>query len=194
MNTNLPHTSICMVRPTLSDLPAVAPPVPYAFRPYAPGDEAAWVRIHELSDPLNTAELALFEREFGHDAEALRRRQLYLCDGQGEAVGTITAWHNTDFPDRAYGRVHWVAIVPAHQGAGLGKPLLAACLHRMVELGCEGAYLTTNAPRILAIGLYLRFGFRPRVRSEAEREPWRRVAENVRPELAGLVRAALEDA
>jgi len=32
------------------------------------------------------------------------------------------------------------------------------------------------------------------VRSEAEREPWRRVAENVRPELAGLVRAALEDA
>jgi GNAT superfamily N-acetyltransferase len=150
------------------------------------------VRIHELSDPLNVASRELFEKQFGNDEDELGSRQLYLCDGAGEPVGTITAWHNAHFPDRPYGRVHWVAIVPAHQGGGLGKPLLAACLNRMVELGCRGAYLTTDPPRIPAINLYLRSGFRPHVRSERERDAWRLVADRVKEDLKATVRAGVE--
>ena len=106
------------------------------------------------------------------------------------AIGTITARHNAHYPVRRYGRLHWVAIVPAYHGRGLGKPLLAACLRRMKELGYEGAYLTTAPPRLPVINHCLRFGFVPHVRSEQERDAWRLLAERVKDEF----RAALDDA
>jgi len=192
MNLDLPNVSIHMVRPTLADVPKAPLPAPYSSRYYRPGDEATWVRIHNLADGLSVATRNMFEDQFGHDEQELRKRQLYLCDGEGDAIATVTAWHNVDYAGRPYGRVHWVAVVPAHQGRGLGKPLLAACLRRMVELGCKGAYLTTAPPRIPAINLYLRFGFRPVVRSEREREAWRLVSGCVKEELRKIVAEAVD--
>ncbi len=75
MNTDLPHMSVCMVLPALAGVPGVPIPPPYSFRPYRPGDEAAWVRIHELTDPLNVASRELFEKQFGRDEAELRRVQ-----------------------------------------------------------------------------------------------------------------------
>jgi len=190
MSGTMPHTSIVMVRPTLAALPEAPLPMPYVFRPYVPGDEANWVRIHELADQYNKSTLALFVQQFGTDAKQLGERQFYLCDGAGDAIGTITAWQNEDYPGRNYGRVHWVAIVPEHQGKGLGRPLLAACLKRMAELGHDGAYLTTAPPRLAAINLYLRFGFVPDVQSREDQAAWRLLRYRVKEEFRDTVGAA----
>ena len=193
MDLSLPHLRIHMVRPTLAHLPQEPLPAPYWLRHYRPGDEAAWVHIHELADPLNKIAPELYRREFGSDERELRRRQLYLCDGAGAPIGTITAWHDAECPGGSRGRVHWVAIVPAFQGFGLGKPLMGSCLRLMVRLGCDSACLTTNPPRVPAINLYLRCGFLPDARSQEERDAWRLLAEKVRPEFRDAVAACAED-
>lgn len=190
MTEELPYLSIAMLRPTLEGLPAAPLPAPFSLRRYEPGDVAAWVRIHRLADRYNVATPELFAEQFGNDEDELRRRQLYLCDGEGDAIGTITAWPDESPPDLRRGRVHWVAIVPACHGRGLGKPLLGACLRRMVELGCESACLTTQPPRLPAINLYLRFGFRPDVRSEQERDAWRLLADRVKGEFRDAIKEA----
>ncbi len=192
MSLREPLVTVFMVRPTLDGLPAHPLPSPFTLRPYRPGDEATWARIESLSDPHTAVTADLFEEQFGADEAELSARQRYLCDGDGAAVGTITAWHNDDYPGRRYGRVHWVAIVPSHQGRGLAKPLLASCLELMEELGCEGAYLTTEPPRIPAINLYLRFGFTPDVRSEDQRRAWQAILEQVKDEFRPAVEAVLE--
>ncbi|MCK4283756.1 MAG: GNAT family N-acetyltransferase [Candidatus Brocadiae bacterium] len=186
------HVTIFMVRPTFARLPDVPVPPPFALRRWLPGDEAAWARIHEESDRHNEITPDLYRAQFGGDEEELAARQLFLCDAQGGAIGTATAWHNAHCPTGNYGRVHWIAIVPSYQGRGLGKALLSACVGRIRELGYDGAYLTTDPPRIPAINLYLRLGFAPDVRSEPELEAWRVLLDKVKGEFRGTVNEAIE--
>jgi len=96
-----------------------------------------------------------------------------LCDAQGEAIGTATAWFNNDYYGQPYGQLHWVAIVPEAQGQGLAKPLLSIVLNRMAELGHTRCYLGTSTARIPAINLYCKFGFVPHVRNADDLAVWR---------------------
>lgn len=169
-----PRTSIAMVRPTLDDLPDHPLPAGYSLRPYQPGDEQTWIDIHEIADDYTDATLDLFDKQFGYDRPALPDRQLYLLDPTDHPIGTATAWYH-DYNSQPHGQVHWVAIVPAAQGKGLAKPLLAAICHRLKQLSHTRVFLTTNPPRIPAIALYLTFGFRPDPRNESERTAWRHV-------------------
>ena len=57
--------------------------------------------------------------------------------------------------------VHWVAILPGFMGQGLGRPLVAAVLHRLHELGHYRVFLDTDSGRVPAIRLYMKLGFRP---------------------------------
>lgn len=184
-------TQIVMVCRSLSDIPVCPLAPPFSLRAYRPGDEAAWVQIERLADRHNDIDEAVFAREFGGDESQLRQRQLFMCAEDGSEIGTATAWKNEHYAGEPYGRVHWVAIVPHFQGRGLARPLLSACLDRMKELGCRGAYLTTEPPRIAAIGLYLKFGFVPGVRCEAEREAWRILAGQVSSKYRGVIESAL---
>jgi len=164
---------VVMVRPDLEGLPQYDLPAGFSLRAYRPGDEAEWLRIHELADRYNTFTASTFTEQFGADAEVLRRRQLYLCEPAGAAIGTATAWFDDDFRGERWGRVHWVAIVPAFQGRGLGKPLMSAVCNRLRQLGHRRAYLTSNTARVPAIGLYLKFGFVPEIRTARDRRAWR---------------------
>ena len=167
------NIGLCMLRENLEGLPRCDPPEGFRIRSYEPGDEEAWVRIHLLADKHNQATPEIFRDEFGGSVKDLRARQLYLCEGD-DAVGTASAWYGA-LDGRPFGRVHWVAIVPEMQGRGLASPLLSAVCRRMAEMGHERAYLTTNAVRVPAINLYLKFGFKPWPRSEEEQEAWRRL-------------------
>ena len=178
---------VMMVRRELADIPRFPVPEPFGLRFYRAGDEKHWTRIEQEADRYNTIAADRFEREFGRDEEDLKRRQFFLCDGQGVPIGTATAWHNAHFPDKNWGRVHWVAIVPGMRGRGLARPLLSACLNRMVELGCDSSYLTTESPRIPAITLYLKFGFRPHLGTDDDVAAWRAIREHVREEDRELV-------
>lgn len=180
--------NIMMVRPTLEGVPGPDLPKGYSLRYYRPGDEEAWTRIWLAADVFGQATPETFARAYGDRAEALGERQLFLCDDAQTAVGTATAWFPDSNVDAEAGLVHWVAIVPELQGRGLARPLLSATLLRMRELGYGRAALITQSGRVPAVGLYLAFGFLPRVRCEAERAAWL----GLREKLPGAALAQLD--
>lgn len=163
---SIENINVSMVRPTLDDLPQFDLPTPYSLRWYQPGDEHYWVAIHAAADHYHTFTDEFFVKEFGADRDLLPTRQAYLCDGTGTPVGTTTAWFYTDEEDEDYGLIHWVAIQESSQGKGLAKPLLGLVCQRLQELGHTRAYLNTSTGRIPAIGLYLKFGFIPKMRRD----------------------------
>jgi len=168
-----------MYRASLLGLPQHDTDAPYTIRRYRDGDEEAWRRIQEVSDAYNTFTAETFEREFGSDRDAWAERQYYVCDSDGEAVGTATAWRTSD-RDGECGLVHWIAIHPQHQGRGLSRPLLGTVCNRLAELGHTRARLTTSTGRLPALRLYLSFGFVPVVEKEGDRKAWVEVREALR--------------
>jgi len=178
---------VSMVREGLAPVPESPLPAPYAIRGYRPGDERTWTEIELAAEQVLAITPDLFRREFGADEGELGRRQLFLCAPGGRAVGTSTAWFDNNYRGRRCGRVHWVAIVPEARGLGLAKPLLAATLRRLAELGHDCAVLGTHSYRLPAISLYLRFGFVPDVQGAPEAEAWRRIAERL-PAAAALLK------
>ncbi len=178
----IPELEVRMLRENLTDIPAYALPAGFRFRLYHPGDEDVWTGIFSKADVYNVTAPELFRQQFGDDDVELARRQLFLCRDDGVAIGTTTAWYDEDYKGLRWGRVHWVAIVPEHQGKGLAKPLLTAALERLVELGEERAYLTTESPRLVAINLYLKFGFVPEVKTEQDCRIWEEIRTGVRNE------------
>ena len=185
------NAHVAMFRASLEGVPQVELSAPFSLRRYRPGDEAAWMRIHLAADKLNTFPPGKFAQQFGADEARLAERQLYLCDGDGREVGTTTAWFGEGERNPDLGRIHWVAIVPEAQGRGLATPLLAAALSRLRELGHCKAYLTTGTARTAALNLYLRIGFVPDIRSDAELAAWRSVRPRLKPEHWAKVAAAL---
>src|SRR5437867_3612627 len=188
-----------MSRANLDNVPEFTLPAGFTLRWYEPGDEAHWLRIHLAADPFNEITPELFRKQFGVDAgrglqrasadepgsgvnsvlRDLRQHQGYLLSPTGEVVGTGTAWFNNNFEGARWGRVHWLAIIPEFQGRGLAKPLMTSICRRLRELGHEHVYLSTSTARPAAIGLYLKFGFEPLIRSEEDAAVWREVLPSV---------------
>jgi GNAT superfamily N-acetyltransferase len=184
------NNRIEMTRDHLRQLPLAELPPGYHIRPYTSGDHRTWYEIHLKADRYTPLTPERFHHEFGSDDTTLAARQLYICDARGNALGTSTAWFDPD----GGGRVHWVALVPEVQGRALSKPLLAATCRRLVELGHQRARLITQTPRIAAINLYLRFGFRPAIADAAGAELWRGLVSQLKPEFAQLILDRVETA
>jgi ribosomal protein S18 acetylase RimI-like enzyme len=153
------NTRVTMIRRSLAGIPQHPLPAGFAIRWWRPGDRETWVRIHALAEKFVPATAAVYDAQFGGNDRELARRQAFLVDATGRAIGTGTAWFDDDYRGQRFGRVHWVAIVPAYQGRGLSKPLLTTVCTRLRELGHERAFLTTNTARVAAIALYQSFGF-----------------------------------
>lgn len=177
VQSNWPLT---MIRETLADIPAFSLPGGYALRWYQPGDEARWASIQAAADRFNDITAHLFAEQFQAAHARLEERQCYVLAPGGEAIGTATAWVDDLNGDPEVGRIHWVALIPAAQGRGLAKPLLTAVCHRLQAHGHRKAYLTTSMARTAAIGLYLKFGFRPVLEGAEQHAAWQIVTEQLR--------------
>ncbi len=175
-----PNQAVTMIRHHLDGIPQHALPPGYSFRWYQDGDREAWVRVQERSERYVSISPQLYDTEFGHNERELSRRQAFLLDAQRREIGTATAWFNDNYHGRPFGRVHWVAIVPEHQGRGLAKPLLTTVCNRLIELGHDCAYLCTHTVRRAAISLYLSYGFEPEIGNDEERKAWDHVLEILR--------------
>ena len=143
--------------------PVYALPAGYSFRMYHDGMERHWARIESSVGefPNEDSALAYFEREFLIDRESLYRRMIFVCDGSGTPVGTITAWYGDLFGDRR-GKLHWFAVTPSEQNKGLGRPLLTKCMQIFDEQEAgTRAYLGLQTWSYRAARLYLQFGFTP---------------------------------
>lgn len=174
--TNVPQVDVFMVNRDIAAAPRYALPAGYAMRFYRDGDAAIWERIQIISDPFFTAGVETLANSMPGDTPYLAERIMFLVDPAGEDIGTITAWDDSEFDGTPMGHIHWVAIVPAAQGCGLGKPLMTTALDVMRRRGDTAAWLETNTARIPALNLYLHFGFVPHIRNDAERVGWRAVA------------------
>jgi GNAT superfamily N-acetyltransferase len=160
-----------MVREHLNDLPRFAVAEPYRIRWYTEGDEDRWMAIKAASDVHHTAPADFFTQTYGNHRDLLAQRQAFLCDGAGEAIGTVTAWFE-ELGGTTHGKVNWMLLTPQAQGVGLSKPLLSACCARLAELGYADAVLYTLTVRLPAINLYRSFGFVPLIRHEADVSAW----------------------
>jgi len=180
--SGMDYIPLAMIREGLEDIPQFAVPPPLTVRWYRRGDEETWLRIQMAADKYSTFHPRKFEEEFGRDEQLLKQRQCYLCDGEGNEIGTTTAWFNDHYHGQRFGRVHWAAIVPEMQGKGLAKPMMTIICNRLRSLGHERAYLTTQTVSFRAINLYLKFAFVPEIRGERDVHGWLSLRERIRPE------------
>jgi GNAT superfamily N-acetyltransferase len=173
-SVQIEHIPLVMVRDHLSDLPAHAPPAGFSARFYRRGEESSWARVETAAGEFSSVERALehFAREFGPYEDAMEERCVFAIDDRdGAPVGTATGWYN-DERGAEWGRLHWVGVVPEHQGKGIGRALVGAALHRMAEHHTK-AYLTTQTTSVAAVRIYLDVGFRPSIESARCRDGWR---------------------
>ena len=162
---SLPRKSLVMVAypDEIDQLPEPVLPYGYRFRLYHAGDAQNWAELmaaveeyQSVSDGLNS-----FCQQFLPEEKALMERQVYIVAPDGTTAGTSMAWWFEEH-SRRYGRLHWVAAHPDHQGQGLGRAAVTWGMRRTLELeGRRNVYLDTQTWSHKAIGLYLRLGFCP---------------------------------
>lgn len=183
---------LTMIRPHLENIPEATLPAPYRIRPFQSGDEKHWAFIEWKAGefPDQASAERHFQREFGQHADEMHDRCFLLEDGQGLAIGTTTAWYNT-LQGEPFGRIHWVAIIPEHQGRGLAKPLLSHAMKRLARTHNK-AYLTTQTTSWKAIQMYLQFGFEPWMIKETCREGWIMMEKWLQRRLLGISKVSLE--
>lgn len=159
MDKTVEHIEFAMYLNDLSFVPTFTLPPGYSIRMFEPGEEHFWIEIERRAGEFSTPERghSAFGRDFRPAYERLPRQMFFLVHDEDGPVGTATAWFG-EHAGRTMGQLHWVAIVPEHQGRGLAKPLVSAAMMRLAEDHSE-AFLTTQTWSWRAVGMYRAFGF-----------------------------------
>jgi GNAT superfamily N-acetyltransferase len=173
------YIAVCMVRGDLENVPDYPLPEGYSMRRFRPGDRKTWLRVERAAETLGRITGGLFDEEFGDDPAVMARRCCFLVAPNGREVGTITAWFDRKHLGRRWGRIHYVAIVPEHQGKRLSRCIMTVAMRRLRALGHRRAMLVTQTPRIAAIRTYLRFGFVPDWTTPWAERAWKLVGEHI---------------
>ncbi|MDF2714791.1 MAG: hypothetical protein K0R28_1716 [Paenibacillus sp.] len=170
---SIPYIELTMLRSNLLDIPDAPLPEGYSLRSFRSGDEKHWARIEHAVDEFKSTEAAMrhFTEEFAPHIAEMERRCLFVIDRHGVPVGTTTAWYGK-LDGGQIGRIHWVAVVPEHQGKKLSKPLLSAALRTLAQFH-DKAYLTTQTTSYKAVGMYLNYGFEPVMQTPECPEGWK---------------------
>ena len=169
------NIGVRMLREHMEDIPDIPFPEGFSVRNFRPGEGHIWTRIQRAAEPFFEIKDDLFQREFGKNLPDMEDRSFFVITGHGEEVGTITAWWNPDLRGKEWGLIHWVAILPDYQGRGLAKPAMSVTMKRLKQ-SHDRALLGTSTGRIVAIKVYLDFGFCPDVEAENSQEAWTEVA------------------
>lgn len=151
-------TYLLMVRDHMRGIPQIPLPEGYTMSGMRIEDIGVWTDVQRDAEEYLTIRDSLFMDQFGDDLPSIGRRCFILYDREGLAIGTISAWYNRNFRGRDWGRIHWVALRPSHQGRGLGKAMLTYAMNVLARHH-ERAYLDTDTRREAAVGLYRKYGF-----------------------------------
>lgn len=180
---SMPNVSLEMRAKLTGKIPEFTLPAPYRLRMYRAGEELDWSRVQTGAEEFASEEDALkrgFDVSFKPDALLLDGRMFFVVDENDRPVGTASAWF-----DGEGGMLHWVGIHADHQGKGLARPMIAAAVKRMQELGHKKAMLHTQPPSWVAIRLYMEFGFKPVwPKDERTMEGWKAVYEKLGKEFS----------
>lgn len=163
-----------MILESFDMVPSFCLPDGFFLRTYRHGDERHWLELQKQADHYNCFDNSTFETQFRERFEELAERQLYV-EKDKKVIATATAWSDSLYWQAQAGRIRWVAVLPEYQGYGIGKALISSTIERFKALGETRSYLWTRTVRLPAIQLYLRFGFKPGIRSEQEKQIWARL-------------------
>ena len=139
------------------------PPLPdgFRFRFFADGDESHWARIESAVLEFDSAEKAgsYFTQNYLPFADLLKKRCVFIVNAQDIPVATATAW----FANSIAGyqpSLHWVAVHPDYQGAGLGKAIIQKTLKIFSEIDRgKSVMLHTQTWSHKAVKIYSDLGF-----------------------------------
>lgn len=166
---------VTMIREHMDDIPEIPFPPGFSIRNYCPGEGYIWTRIQRAAEPFIKIDDGLFEREFGQNLLAMEERCFFVITDAGEEIGTITAWWDPNRKGKDWGQIHWIAIHPDYQGRRLSKPAMTVAMQRLKQ-SHRRCFLGTSTRRLVAIKVYLDFGFYPDLEVENGQEAWAEVA------------------
>jgi GNAT superfamily N-acetyltransferase len=168
---DMERISLTMVH-HLKKIPDYPFPASYKMRSFTGKDEAKWASILTAAGEFPDQEAALrrFQEEFEPHLTDVKERMYFIENEEGEAIGTATAWYGLQGGEEM-GRIHWVGIVPEHQGKKLAKPLLCFLLEKLAGWH-EKAYLKTQTTNVKAVNAYLGLGFVPFIQDETQKAGW----------------------
>ncbi len=163
-----------MLRPTLGDLPPVELPAGYTLRSMRADELWAYLEVMNQSCFNGRADEAWFRSAF---SSPLYDPSFIQIIWKGERpVAAVGAWQGKD---PTMGVLHWLGVRRDERGAGLGKAITLAGLHRLRERGFQQAMLHTQSWRKQAIAAYLAMGFQPHVDEMATAEDWQRTLDEL---------------
>jgi mycothiol synthase len=152
-------TQLLMRRPDLAGDPLVAElQEGYALREATVDDNAALAELLTAAFPeldAWTPHIVADRLTAAPDVDAV-----YVITHQGVPVATASSRHDHDrFPGSGY--VHWVGVLPGHNGKQLGSALMDQMLVDFRARGYQDAVLETDDFRLPAVRIYLRHGYVP---------------------------------
>ncbi|MBU5468328.1 GNAT family N-acetyltransferase [Virgibacillus sp. MSJ-26] len=157
----------------LKNIPHFSLPAGYHFRLFSREEDAnLWAKTVTKTDEFSNEENAIkrFNEEFLPHVSEVEKRVVFIETSDGNIAGTATAWFGT-WGGQDIGRLHWVEIIPEHQGKKLGRPLITKAMAILSDYH-SSAYLKTQESSQAAIHLYQKLGWEPVVRLEQEEQIW----------------------
>ena len=150
----------------------------YSLSFYQKGDKHAWANIMYKTKEFSSVKEALerFENEFSKKEEKLKCTCMFIETKKQEKIATIIAWNGT-FNNQEIGRIHWLSVVPEHQGKSLSKYLLYKASELLFQK-YDLIYLSTQSKSEKAINLYLNNRFKPCQFNETVEKEWDRIYDN----------------
>ena len=147
-------------------------PSGYLLRTALPGDASAYDDFFAASYP------EFGDRElFDLLAEKSVPGGFFVAESPetGEMVASAAA---ATFPRERHpegASLQWLMVHPEHRGQGLGTLISAAATNKLADLGFRRSYLLTQDPRVAAIAIYLKLGWRPSLYQDDMHHRWRAV-------------------
>lgn len=96
-----------------------------------------------------------FTRVYAPEGDLFFQTCLFVCDINDKPIGTAFIWKVYN----AFNTVHWVKVLKAYEGRGIGRALLSVIMQELKE-GDYPVYLHTQPSSYRAIKLYSDFGFK----------------------------------
>lgn len=133
----------------------------YSFKMYEAGDEKYWAKLeYEIGDFLSVEEAEMyFKTNYCNQIDELKYRCVFVVDTYGDVIGSCIAWHDLK-DNNTVASLHWLVVLPKHQGKHIGLALCQKILEIFNEHGEYPVYIHTQPWSYKAILLYIKLGFK----------------------------------
>jgi Acetyltransferases len=141
----------------------------YYFKNYKSGDEISWAKLeYEIGD-FESIDMAkeYFLSNYCANMENISNRCFFVLNNKHKIVGSCIAWSDKKSDDTV-ASLHWLVVLPAEQGKGLGKALCQKVMETFYEKNEFSVYIHTQPWRYKAILLYIKLGFKLQIKDTFE--------------------------